>query len=483
MRRKLLLAIVGVTAAALLITGLGTLLLVRRASRNEARQQLLKAAQALTAQLRQEPLDRQSSALALIRKAANIEDGEEVVFSSTGAVLRGQLPPGVTAGDLHVARLLANGSTSGALNRGGLVYAAVVRDLPTEPRTRRAPDVSVAVVLTRKVRGAQRGVPYFLLTAAIVLVIASLVAGRLVRRITHPLRDAEEATRRIAAGQLDTRLPVAPADYPELSSLTGSINTMAESLSRSRQLERQFLLSVSHDLRTPLTSIRGFAEAISDGTATDVDRAASVIAAESRRLERLVRDLLDLARLEARAFALDVRATDVSELVLDTTEGFRPAATHAGLALEIDVAPDLAAEVDPDRLAQVVANLVENAFKFAKSRIHVTASAPSGGVEISVTDDGPGVPSADLPRVFERLYQSVRTPARQAGSGLGLAIVAELTQAMGGQVRAVSPVDAGWDPAGPEPGGTRMIVALTPPARTPPAPTPPAPTPPARTVP
>jgi two-component system sensor histidine kinase BaeS len=211
------------------------------------------------------------------------------------------------------------------------------------------------------------------------------------------------------------------------------------------------LLSVSHDLRTPLTSIRGFAEAIADGAAPDTHRAAEVIAAESRRLERLVRDLLDLAKLEARQFSLDMRPTDLSEVTADTAEGFRPHADQLGVALTVATPPEpLTITADRDRLAQVVANLVENALKFATARIDVTTSLMVDRKELSVTDDGPGIPSEDLPHIFERLYTSARTPTRQVGSGLGLAIVAELVSAMHGSVRAESTPT----------GGTRMVVAF-----------------------
>ena len=235
-----------------------------------------------------------------------------------------------------------------------------------------------------------------------------------------------------------------------------SINSMAAELERSRGIERNFLLSVSHDLRTPLTSIRGFAEAIAEGAAPDHEQAAAVITAEARRLERLVRDLLDLAKLDARRFSLDVRPTDIGEVVAGTAEGFRPAAQDAGVALTVD-APALAdqpAYADPDRLAQVVANLVENALKYAAGNIRVGVAARDGFLVLWVDDDGPGIAAADLPHVFDRLYTAARAPARQgAGSGLGLAIVKELVDAMGGSVRAESQRGAG---------GTRMVVTLRP---------------------
>jgi signal transduction histidine kinase len=214
---------------------------------------------------------------------------------------------------------------------------------------------------------------------------------------------------------------------------------------------------VSHDLRTPLTSIRGFAEAIADGKAPDDAQAAAVITAESRRLERLVGDLLELAKLDARRFSLDVRATDVAEVVTETAEGFRPAADDANVQLEVTTNGQggLVATADPDRLAQIVANLVENALKFASETITVGATHDDGAVVVWVADDGPGIPADDLPHVFERFFTSTRTPARRVGSGLGLSIVRELVDAMGATVRA-EPTDGR---------GARIVVALKPWAR------------------
>ncbi len=151
------------------------------------------------------------------------------------------------------------------------------------------------------------------------------------RRMARPLVEAEEVTGRIASGELTSRVPVRPHDYPEFTSLAGSINDMAQSLEDGRARERHLLLAVSHDLRTPLTSIRGFAEAIQDGAIEDDGQAADVIIAESRRLERLVGDLLDLTKLEARQMSISLRPTDAAEVVATTTEGFRPAAAKSGV--------------------------------------------------------------------------------------------------------------------------------------------------------
>jgi two-component system sensor histidine kinase BaeS len=311
------------------------------------------------------------------------------------------------------------------------------------------------VVLTRHVSNAGLSWFYLLLVGAGTLAVAAVVAQRLSRRVTRPLDEAVAATGRIAAGDLGAQVPVARGDYPELASLGRSINTMAASLSRARGLERRFLMAVSHDLRTPLTSIRGFAEAIAEGAATDTRRAASVIASESRRLERLVGDLLELAKLDARHFSLDMRPTDVGEVVVDTAEGFRPVVEKAGLELVVACGDDqpLDAMADPDRLAQVLANLVENAYKFAQGRISVAATARDGtGVEVVVEDDGPGLKADELSAVFDRSFHISRTPTRQMGSGLGLAIVAQLARAMDATVHAESPVVNG--------GGTRLVVEL-----------------------
>jgi signal transduction histidine kinase len=246
-----------------------------------------------------------------------------------------------------------------------------------------------------------------------------------------------------------------------LAALAHSINTMADHLQRSQGSERQFLLSVSHDLRTPLTSIRGFAEAIEDGMAADVTSAATVIASEARRLERLVGDLLALANLQARRFTLRVEPLDLARATETTVAGFAPAAAELGLSLVVDPGPPgavVAALADTDRLAQVTANLIENALRYATHEVRVVTSNGGGQAQLSVTDDGPGIATEDLSRVFDRLFVARPRPdhpidtGRPIGTGLGLAIVAELVSAMGGSVRAESPL-------GPE-GGTRLVVAL-----------------------
>jgi two-component system sensor histidine kinase BaeS len=441
-----------VVAVALLVAGFGSLALIRVQSRRETVRDLRKQAEGI-AQLVDEVPARNGTAAALTRqrvlqRVLKLTDQQVVRFGPGGKALD-PLPKGVSAGDLHVERLRQGQTVSGV--NGSLAFAAA-------PGTT-GRGVSFALVLTRSVRTGSGAGVWLVVASGAALVIAAAVAANLGRRLTRPLRAAEEVTRRIAGGDLAARIPARTED-DELAALVRSINTMAASLERSRGLERQFLLSVSHDLRTPLTSIRGYAEAITERKAKPA-QAAAVILTESRRLERLVGDLLELAKLEARRFSLDIRATDVGEVVGDTAEGFRPAAEDAGVRLDIRAkagdGPLVAA--DPDRLAQVVANLVENALKFSAGRIEVGADRSGEAVQLWVADDGPGVGPDDIAHVFDRFYSSARVPARQVGSGLGLAIVHELVEAMGGSVVA-------------EPGsgaGARMVVTLRPWATTTPA--------------
>ncbi len=373
--------------------------------------------------------------------------GIDVVALYPNGTIRGTLPAGVTTADLNIPLLQQGRQTSGH-TAGLLGYSAV----PTP--FNRAKGFVPVLVITRQIRNPVNGLRYFAVVGAIALVIAALVAAGLARRLTRPLVAAVQTTRRIASGDLDATVPVGPDDDPEFAQLAESINTMGANLVRARDQERQFILSVSHELRTPLTSIRGYADAIIDGATDDPAAAASVIRAEAGRLERLVQDLLDLARLDADRFSLELRAVDGAAVVDQVAEGFRPRAQELGLELAVAAGSDqpLWVEADPDRLGQIVANLVANASSFAEHRIDVGAGVVAGSAAVWVADDGPGIPADQLSRVFERHFVSDRVSGRRVGSGLGLAIVAELAAAMGATVQAESPLPGGR--------GTRMVVWL-----------------------
>ena len=384
-----------------------------------------------------------NGAIVVVDAQGNVEEGLGRLLGGAGA--SPTLPSGVTADDLDT-RVLRAGETQHGRN-GNTVFVA----RPLEPYNQTTPVVVLTeAVNTRPFGGSGLAV---LAAAAIALGVAALVASYLARRMTRPLAAMETTARSIAGGDLQARVDTSQVRDDELASLAVAINAMASDLDLARGHERAFLLSVSHDLRTPLTSIRGYAEAIADGTVQGPDariRAAEVISSESRRLERLVADLLDLARLDAHQFSLHPAPVDARAVVHDAVEAFGPAAADIGVALEMEPGDSVSASVDAQRLAQIVANLVENALKFATTRVSVGVQDVDGAVELHVDDDGPGIAPNDLPRVFERLYTSRTVPGRMLGTGIGLAIVRELALAMGGDAR-VEPIDSV---------GTRFVVSF-----------------------
>jgi len=452
-RRRLTVAILAVVVGALLVASVGSLFLVRRAAISTAESEITTQAQTIGTAVSTHTIALRRT-LDVLSRVGDYQAVEVVGLDPDGAFT--SLPAPITPSLADPTALQSGNSVVG--NLGNTVFALVPVALDAAQRVQFGVTAGQLPVLavTRHIKSPVNGLGYFVLVAAAAAVVAAAVAAVLARRISTPLVRAVDTTRRIAQGDLSAQVEVHPHDYPELAELAESINAMAASLERARGMERQFLLSVSHELRTPLTSIRGYADAIAEGIADDVPAALAVIGAEAKRLERIVQDLLDLARLDARRFSLHLERVDCADVVAAVADGFRPEATGAGLRIDMRVesAPGagLWVDVDPDRLAQIVANLVENALKFAAFRVEVGARAEGGFVVIWVADDGPGIRREDLGHVFERHFTSDRVPSRHVGTGLGLAIVAELSAAMGGTVHAESPVVDGR--------GTRMTVWL-----------------------
>ena len=206
---------------------------------------------------------------------------------------------------------------------------------------------------------------------------------------------------------------------------------MVDQLAASREAERAFLLSVSHELKTPLTAIRGYSEGLAEG-AFEPGEAARVIATESGRLERLVRDLLDLARMNRSEFSVRSEAVDLAEIAREAARRHEPAARELGVELRA-VADETWVSGDADRILQIASNLVENALRETPAGRAVTVEAD--GARLVVSDTGPGIPAEDVPHAFERFYLYDKIGRdRPIGSGLGLAIVRQLATAMGGTV-------------------------------------------------
>jgi signal transduction histidine kinase len=480
-RRRITFAIVGTVIAALVVAGAGTFILDRLSARDTTRRQLERQAESLIAILDEMPLFRTAATTpttALARQAelrqivnrikglSNLSEEDVGILVGTSLDnLDGTTPRGITL-DTDDLEQLKTPSTVVSGNRGRIVYAAAVGD---------ARVLKYVVVVARPPESdARPALGWFLVASAGTIALGFVIALWLSRGLTQRLRAAQATTHSIASGDLSARVPEPQNnDQDEVAELSRSINSMAAQLERARGLERQFLMSITHDLRTPLTSIQGYAEALAD-EAVEPRKAAETILAQSQRLNRLVTDLLDLARLDARSFSFDVVRGDVVGVVAGTVGGFGPKAADRGIALTFHSAGSpIFASIDVLRLDQAVANLIDNAMKFARSRIDVAVFVHEGWVTISVADDGVGIAPDDLPHVFERLYVAKAQPTpKESGSGLGLAIVRELINAMGGHVSARSPApghgsdgsegaeDGGW--SADSGNGTQMLVYLRP---------------------
>ncbi len=456
LRTRLVIAMSGIAIGVLVITAVATIGLARRSAVGNAQNQLEEKAPRVANQL--EELGRRlrlrqarggdSRAISrLVASTLRISNGGIVTITPSGGVTEGfgglsdavfakprnapllDVPDGLSVSDLDTAALRRDQVQTG--RRGSTVFVA----WPLASRAQGTPVLLLTESLANDPTSQARG--FFLFAAIVSLALAIVVAVYVARRLTKPLAAMGDTARSLAAGDLAARVDLDGHPDDELADLARTLNAMAAQLEHARGMERAFILSVSHDLRTPLTSIRGWAEAMTDGAAsTDAEqtRAVHVIRSEARRLERLVADLLDLARLDARQFSLSARPIDAAETVRITVDAFRPAAAELGIATRVEGPEALPADADPDRLSQIVANLMENALKYATSSIVVElVGYGTGDLDLRVRDDGPGISPADRPQVFERLYVSRATPGRSVGTGIGLAIVRELAGAMGGQ--------------------------------------------------
>ena len=271
--------------------------------------------------------------------------------------------------------------------------------------------------------------------------LAVVLAIGLSRNLGRRLERLSDAARLYAAGDFTARAP--ESGHDELAEVSHAFNDMAAEMADLRRRERDFLMSVGHDLRTPLTTIRGYAEGLDSGTldADDLPRVAGVLHNETDRLSRLVEDLMLLARLESREFDLQAEPVDLAAHLGEIVDGHRERADRAGVRVATDLANVGMVDIDPDRFGQIAGNLLDNALRYTPEggAVTVRLSRRGSASALEVVDTGPGIDREDLPHVFERLYVAQRyRPVRPAGSGLGLAIVKELTDAMGGEVAVAS---------------------------------------------
>jgi signal transduction histidine kinase len=332
-----------------------------------------------------------------------------------------------------------------ARDEKGSLWLYSVQQLPdntylvvTSPR----PRVSIVKVFTEDF------LPLFLQSGLLALFLSLIVAFFFARWIADPLQRVVVAARQMPSAEIK---PVEPRGPHEVQELTRAFNSMIVRTQASQKSQREFVANVSHELKTPLTSVQGFAQAILDGTAdTNESRqqAAQVIYDESARMHRMVLDLLDLARLDAGTADLTMSPVNISALLNAIVEKFTPQSQRAGVNIKVEASDQLPAVMaDGDRLAQVFTNLVDNALKFTPrdGSISMKVSVVNDEMQVTVSDTGAGIPAEALTHIFDRFYQAdpSRGGGEKHGAGLGLAIAREIVQAHGGRISVRSRLEEG----------------------------------------
>jgi len=428
-RISLLAASIAVITA--LLAGVLAVNLIRRAADDSARstlKQLADVAQT-TANSGQNPTTAQNRARAQLRvlkinTAAITTQGE---VNTASALVRRVLTAADVSAVLAGHRVSAERRVAGNLvllearptNAGGI---ALVQ--------RRADATATGDAAIRRIVWA------LLIAVALAVLLGLLVA----QRISRPLKRTAEAAHALAAGHRD--VAVAPQGPAEVIEVGSAVNTLAAALSHSEARQREFLLSVSHDLRTPLTAITGYAESLADGVVPpeQAGEVGAIMLTESQRLNRLVADLLDLARLGAQEFRIELTEVDLTALVHAAGQVWGGRCAAAGVPFGVEAPPrPVLVRTDPARVRQVVDGLLENALRVtpAGAPIVLACFPGPGQVALEVRDGGPGLHDEDLAVAFQRsvLYERYRG-VRQVGTGLGLAIVDGLVRRLGGTVEA-----------------------------------------------
>jgi len=401
-------------ALAVVISGVGTIAISRSVSDRQTQDALLRSAQTLGYLLKNAGIGSTNKIL----HASRLSGVRLVTLTAHG--LAGALPPRMTLKALNLSTLRAAKYQMGHVN--GVAFVAY----PITLRGKLS-----ALILTHALPSIAEPAIFVILAGALTTLVAVSIADLYTRRIAESLRALVTRAHRIAAGDLtESKRSNRPLEL-EIQELTDAIDEMVKSLRDATASESQFLMSISHDLRTPLTSIRGFSEAIIDHAIDDPEDAAATILREASRIEHLVEDLMSLARLRSRDFTIHPQRVSLRDILghLGETMGFR--ATAAEVTLSTSFPPtDIMLTIDPERLLQLVTNLLDNAIKYARREVHLVVRVHPEAIVIEVRDDGPGIPAHRRPSLFA--HQVAPTPGRNGtiGSGLGLLIVSQLARNM-----------------------------------------------------
>ena len=278
-----------------------------------------------------------------------------------------------------------------------------------------------------------------------VAAIAALILGvalsyLMSRSITRPITTISKAVGRFAKGELDSRVDINRHD--ELGELADAFNSMAEDLSRLEKLRRGFVANVSHELRSPMTSMQGYVQGMLDGTIPEADypQYLNVVLSETKRLNKLISELLDLSRIESGKFPLNCQKFDVNELIARIMFQYEGRIEEKHINVDISFRQEQCLVwADPDRISQVVVNLIDNAVKFLQDGGSLTlwTLMDEDHAIITIKDDGPGIASEDLPYIFDRFYKADKAHSGK-GTGLGLSIVKKILEQHGQEIKCTS---------------------------------------------
>ncbi|HEX8869940.1 MAG TPA: HAMP domain-containing sensor histidine kinase [Lentzea sp.] len=409
---RIALVCLGVAFVAVLIAGTVSIRLVLSTSQQVSRDFLRAQADVVSGQVSNNRVEQllEGQGIAIVR----VTPAGEVTGSDRAAVR--------AAREVHVERVLGGSAVSGVSGR-----------LNVEARASGAG--GFALVQETGTTGTYRKlIRNILFALGIGLAVACLAGLALGSRLARPLKRVASVAHSMSTGRRDLRVPV--VGTTELAEVATSVNVLADALQHSESRQRDFLLSVSHELRTPLTAVTGFAESLADGvvTGSQVAPVGTVILDEARRLDRLVSDLLDLARLGADDFRLDMAAVALEPVVRSAAEVWHARCNARGVAFSLSVTESPMVWVDARRLRQVIDGLMENALRVTPAG-HPVVLALSSVLE--VRDGGPGLAPEDYPVAFDRGVLHARyQESRPVGTGVGLALVHGLVTRMGGTITA-----------------------------------------------
>lgn len=299
------------------------------------------------------------------------------------------------------------------------------------------------------IKDAFNEVRYILLFIGLLFINIALIVGkRLVNRITGPLRRMEHVARQLALGNFKEKVEVTSKD--EIGSLGTALNHMATALEEVDQRRRDFLANVAHDLRTPLSYIKGYSEAIIEGVVTGEEQKKylRLIHREAGRLQRLVHDLLDLAQLEGDSYPLKLMPLSLAQLVEDSMAKYEPFLREKNIAVTLDLDFDVIVNADEDRLEQAITNILDNALRHSheNGELKIILKQTNNTCTLTISDTGEGIPPEELQRLGERFYRVDKSRTRKGGgSGLGLSIVKQIVFLHKGTLQINSVLGKGTD--------------------------------------